>query len=118
MTGSELTGPLEHAAAEAVRNYIDGLRTARPARFSNLTAGAIQQRLAKIALELQTAPPMVQLRLIQERSDLEAQAAWHQRQTSFIENARAYSRRHGISYDTWRQVGVPDAVLRRAGIRP
>ena len=35
---------------------------------------------------------------------------------AFVEVAASYSKRQGISYAAWREVGVPAAVLKRAGI--
>jgi hypothetical protein len=35
---------------------------------------------------------------------------------AFAEVAASYSDRQGISYASWREVGVPAAVLKRAGI--
>lgn len=35
----------------------------------------------------------------------------------FVEHAKSYSERKGVSYTAWRQAGVPAAVLREAGIR-
>ncbi len=34
----------------------------------------------------------------------------------FVAGAAEYGRRHGISYEGWRNAGVPDDVLARAGI--
>ena len=68
-------------------------------------------------MELLTAPPMRELHLIQERHDLQERARWYEREAGFVDVARTYSRRHGITYDTWLAVGVPDKVLRRAGLR-
>ena len=34
----------------------------------------------------------------------------------FVEVAKQFAQRRGISYDAWRDVGVPEAVLLRAGI--
>ena len=34
----------------------------------------------------------------------------------FVGVAKAYSERNGISYQAWREVGVPAAVLSHAGI--
>ena len=34
----------------------------------------------------------------------------------FIEAAKQFAQRRGISYDAWRDVGVPEAVLLRADI--
>ncbi len=114
---SKLEGPLERAAAEAVRNYIDGLRTARHPPGPHLSPAAVAHRLTRIEIELLTAPPMRELHLIQERHDLQLRAQWYEREVRFVDVARSYSRRHGITYDTWLAVGVPDKVLRRAGLR-
>ena len=118
MTMSKLDGPLERAAAEAVRNYIDLLRTAPHPPGPHLTSTQVTKRLARIDIELVTAQPMRELHLIQERHDLQERARWYEREARFVEMARAYSRRHGIMYDTWLAMGVPVRVLRRAGLRP
>ena len=34
----------------------------------------------------------------------------------FVKAAKSYSERKGISYSTWREVGVSADVLKRAGI--
>jgi hypothetical protein len=34
----------------------------------------------------------------------------------FVEAAKQFAQRRGIGYDAWRDVGVTQAVLRRAGI--
>jgi hypothetical protein len=39
-----------------------------------------------------------------------------QLEEAFVAVARSYGERHGISYAAWRELGVPAAVLRRAGI--
>jgi hypothetical protein len=117
MMASKLEGPLERAAAEAVRNYIDGLRRAPHPPGPHVSPAAITQRLARIEIELLTAPPMRELHLIQERHDLHERARWYEREARFVDVARTYSKRHGITYDTWLAVGVPDRILRRAGLR-
>jgi hypothetical protein len=117
MTDSRLGGPLEQAAAAAVRDYLDALRTAGHCPGPHLSRGELRKRLAKIDLDLAVQPPpMIQLRLIQERANLRARADWQRREDAFVEVALTYSRRHGITHETWRQVGVPAAVLRRARI--
>jgi hypothetical protein len=117
MRSSRQAGPLEQAAAEAVRNYLDALRaTQRPTR-RHLTRRELQQRLNRIDLKLAIQPPpMIQLRLVQEREDLRELAKWQQLEDAFVEVALTYSRRHRITHETWRQLGVPPAVLRRARI--
>ena len=37
-------------------------------------------------------------------------------EADFVSAARSYSERKGISYAAWRAVGVPPAVLKKAGI--
>lgn len=117
MRSSRLAGPLEQAAAEAVRNYLDALRSARRPTRRHLTRRELQQRLSKIDFELAVQPPpMIQLRLLQERQDLRELANWQQLEDAFVEVALTYSRRRRITHETWRQLGVPPAVLRRARI--
>ena len=115
MARSHTGGPLEQAAAEAVRHYVDGLRAGRRSDTA-ATRRATQRRLAAIDVELITATPMHELRLVQERRDLLDRARWHEQEDAFVVVARAYSRRHGISYETWQAIGVPASVLRRAGV--
>ena len=66
---------------------------------------------------------MKRLSLIQERLDL-LQERGTMGQTvdlsgledGFVGSAKAYGDRKGISYAAWRELGVPPAVLKRAGI--
>lgn len=37
---------------------------------------------------------------------------------AFVEHARSYAERHGMTYQAWQEAGVPDEVLARAGIGP
>ena len=37
-------------------------------------------------------------------------------EAAFVDVAKSYSERQGISYTAWREVGVQPAVLKRAGI--
>ena len=45
------------------------------------------------------------------------EGAWTEEERAFVEAAAPYGERKGISYKAWREVGVPAAVLKRAGIR-
>ncbi len=83
----------------------------------------LHDRLAAIDDELPDADPVRQLQLVQERLDLGASLDSAERavdmstlEADFVEAAADYSRRRGISYAAWREVGVPSAVLRAAGI--
>jgi|SRR5215204_4757937 len=117
MARSHEGGPLAQAAAEAVRRYLDALR-AGPPPLPHPSKSTIQRRLAQIDTDLVTAPPVRELKLVQERQNLRGVARWYELEDAFVAAVRPYSRRHGITYETWRAVGVPAALLRRAGIRP
>ena len=107
----------------AVRNYLQALRTNKPKRGRRRTRDSIAARLAAIDGELETADPMTELRLRQERRDLQSELASMgdkvditALETGFVSVAKSYSKRQGISYATWREIGVDAAVLKRAGI--
>jgi hypothetical protein len=106
-----------------VRSYLVGLRAAAPRRGRPRTTETIERRLATIDDELTTADPMRELRLVQEKRDLRAELASKSQahditalEDEFVGVAKSYSERNGISYVAWREVGVPAAVLARAGV--
>ena len=111
------------AEGRIVREYLDALRANKPKRGRKRTPDSISKRLAAIEEELAEADALTELRLVQERRDLTAElAAMGQNvdvadvEEAFVKAAASYSRRQGISYSSWRDVGVPASVLRRAGI--
>ena len=121
----------EHKAAlnvgrvegRAVRNYLAALDQNKPKRGRKRTSESVERRLAAIDSELQSASDVARLELVQERMNLEseltsmqARADLSQYEAAFVEHARAYSERKGISYAAWREVGVQPAVLKKAGI--
>src|SRR3954454_17804484 len=57
----------------AVRNYLEALRANKPKMGRKRTAETIDQRLQSIDRQLVDADPIVELRLVQERRDLEAE---------------------------------------------
>ncbi|MCU0260036.1 MAG: hypothetical protein MUE78_03370 [Ilumatobacteraceae bacterium] len=111
------------AEGKAVRDYLEGLRSSKPKRGRKRTPDSIRKRLDAIEAELVDASPLDELKLVQERHDLTREletfgsgvdlSALEDR---FVEVARSYSQRQGISYSSWREVGVEAAVLKRAGI--
>jgi hypothetical protein len=63
------------------------------------------------------------VKLIQERFNLsreletmDSQVDLQSLEDGFVGVASSYSVRQGISYAAWREVGVPAAVLKRAGV--
>ena len=126
-------GPMtdEHKAAlamgrnegNAVRNYLEAMRSNKPKRGRRRTRESIAARLSAIDTELETADPMNELRLRQERRDLQTEVSSlgakvdiSALENGFVAVGKSYSARQGISYATWREIGVDAAVLKRAGI--
>jgi hypothetical protein len=107
----------------AVRVYLEGLRATAPRRGRRRTSESVQRQLAKIDEDMLTADPVRQLKLVQARRDLqdELESMAHvvdmdALEAGFVEVGKSYSDRQGISYQSWREVGVPAAVLVRAGV--
>jgi hypothetical protein len=114
------TGRTEGAA---VRHYLEALRANKPKRGRKRTPDSINARLAAIDADLADASPLDELRLVQERRDLQSELAsmgakvdMSALEAGFVAVAKSYSQRQGISYATWRDVGVDAAVLKRAGL--
>jgi hypothetical protein len=112
------------ASGRVVRDYLSALELNRPKRGRKRTAESIVERLEQIELALPTSPPLVRLKLVQDRIDLrqelevlESKADMTAEEDAFVDVAAGYSARKGISYDAWRELGVPTDVLRRAGIK-
>jgi hypothetical protein len=111
------------AEGRVVRDYLEALRSAKPKRGRKRTAESIEARLAKIEDELETASAIEELQLLQERRDLQVELEsmgggvdLESLEEAFVGVAKSYGERKGIVYATWRDVGVPAAALKRAGI--
>lgn len=83
----------------------------------------IQSRLEKIEVELEAADALRRLQLTQERIDLteelaslEASVDIKDLEAGFIQVAKGYAERKGISYSAFRQFGVPASVLKQSDI--
>lgn len=116
---------LERGRAEgrAVRDYLEALRSNKPKRGRKRTVDSINKRLSRIETELKDASAIDELQLLQERRDLQSEIATMSSgvdlaglENSFVKVAKGYGQRKGISYATWRDVGVSAATLKRAGI--
>ena len=107
----------------AVRRYLEALEAHKPKRGRKRTQESMQKRLDRIDVELVSADPLKRLQLIQERLDLKEELDTVGQsvdlsglEQDFVDAAGAYSKRKGISYAAWRELGVEPAVLKRAGI--
>lgn len=121
----------EHKAAlaegrdqgRAVRRYLEALEANKPRRGRKRSPESLKKRLVSIEGELDSADPLKRVHLLQERADLrealdasESNVDLAQLEKDFVKAAAPYSARKGISYATWREVGVPASVLEKAGI--
>jgi hypothetical protein len=111
---------------ENIRPYLDALRATSGPKPRGRKANP-EKRLAEVDAALEGASSDDVMRVLvlrQERRDLleklaasaineldlEALAA------NFVKFAAAYSERKGIAYPVWREMGVPIAMLKEAGI--
>jgi hypothetical protein len=107
----------------AVRDYLEALEQHKPKRGRKRTVESMQAQLAKIEDQLAEADPVKRLQLIQDRMDLQAELSANETKADlealekdFVEAAKGYSERKGISYAAWREMGVEASVLKKAGI--
>lgn len=111
------------AESRTVRTYLEALRRNRPKRGRKRTPDSIRRRLNAIEVEFETADPITQLKLTQEKldlgvelSDLIAVRDIGPLEKEFVKVAKSYGDRNGITYSAWREIGVDAAVLKKAGI--
>ena len=120
----------EHKAAlaqgrregRAVKQYLESLGNRRPGR--PVTPERLRVKVAGLEARIAAESDALKaLEMRQERLDAEAALARAEAsedfatlEAAFVEHARSYGERKGISYSAWREAGVPAEVLRRAGI--
>ncbi len=111
------------AEGRSVRAYLEALDSSRPKRGRKRTKDSISSRLDKLDAELEAADALKRLQLTQERLDLIEELATmdtgvdiSELEAEFTRVAKGYAARKGISYAAFRQIGVPAAVLKKAGI--
>jgi uncharacterized protein YicC (UPF0701 family) len=111
------------AEGRAVRAYLEALESSKPKRGRKRTKDSISSRLDKIETELETADPLRRLQLTQEQLDLNEELQNMDKgvditelENEFTRVARGYAERKGLTYAAFRQIGVPAAVLKKAGI--
>lgn len=106
-----------------VRAYLDGLEATKPKRGRKRTKQTVQKRIDTIESELESAKSLKKLQLIQERLDLidelehmDSTVDIEALEKDFIDVARPYAERRGISYSAFREMGIEAGVLKKAGI--
>lgn len=108
--------------SRAIKAYLKALSARKPGR--PVTVESVQKRIASLDQRIDSeTDPLKQLELHQEKLDaeetlkeVEAKEDIEELEQGFVEVAKSYSDRKGISYTAWRQVGVPASVLKEAGI--
>ena len=107
----------------AVRNYLEALEATKPKRGRKRTPDSIKKRLETIDAALADADKLTELKLRQERVNLERELEagsvavdLSALERDFVAVASAYGQRQGITYQVWRDTGVSAAVLKKAGI--
>ena len=111
------------AQSRAVRDYLEMLQK-DGRRSSNLSPDQINAKIHELSTRIEDEPnPANRLELVQKRLDLEEQLKSADEgpdpealEKAFVKAAKEYSERKGISYPAWREVGVPAATLREAGV--
>ena len=107
--------------ARIVESYLNSLERKQVQRGKR-SATEIESELDRITAELDAASTIERLALLQEREDLQREALEivpeddSELESQFIAIARAYGDRKGISYSTWREIGVPKEILKSAGV--
>lgn len=111
------------AEGRMVRAYLEALESSRPKRGRKRTKESIGRRLERIGAELEAADPLKRLQLTQEQIDLTEELESMDNgvnmtdlENDFVRVAQGYAERKGITYQAFRQIGVPASVLKRAGI--
>lgn len=111
------------AQGRAVRDYLTALEQQR-SRGRTPDRATIEERIAQVQRKIDAEEnPAKRVELIQRRLDHEEQLIalddepdMEALQDGFVDAVREYSERKGISYEAWREIGVPAAVLRRGGV--
>jgi hypothetical protein len=111
------------AQGRAVRAYLEALEANKPKRGRKRTVESMTRRLEAVEAAIPEADPLTRLQLVQERIDLQDELARAEDtvdldalESEFVAAAKPYSERKGISYAAWRELGVPAATLKRAGV--
>ena len=107
----------------AVKTYLKALDGKKPGR--PVTKETLELRVKTAQQQIDDAEdPLKRLEWTQRRLDLEKQLSdiaekddMEAIEADFVKHAASYSQRKGISYTAWRELGVPAATLRDAGIR-
>lgn len=111
------------AQARAVKDYL-AARETDSKRGPKMTPDKLRERIESTQDAITNEEdPARRVELIQQRINdeerldtLQDQPDMEALEAAFVDAAAEYSERKGISYTAWRELGVPAAVLRKAGV--
>ncbi len=112
------------AQARAVKEYL-AARETESRRGPKMTPAKLTERIEVTRTAIaEEDDPAKRVELIQQRMDdeerlesLQDQPDMDALENAFVEAAAEYSERKGISYSAWRELGVPAATLKKAGVK-
>jgi uncharacterized Ntn-hydrolase superfamily protein len=109
--------------SRVVSRYLEAVTAGKGKRGRKRTPESISLQIARIDQEIDTASAIRRLELTQRRSDLAiekkrltARVDLTAVEKDFVKAAKSYAARNGISYASFRALGVPADVLKKAGI--
>lgn len=109
--------------SRAVSRYLEAVVAGKGKRGRKRTPQSIASQIHRIDQEIIDAAPIKKLELIQRKSDLlvekerlTARVDIALLEKNFVKVAKSYANRNGITYSSFRTMGVPAEVLKKAGI--
>lgn len=108
--------------SRAIKAYLEALESKRPGR--PVTPETLKERIASLEEKIAAEDdPLKRVELTQQKLDAEKKLEDAEKtadidglEKGFVEVAKSYSERKGITYTAWREAGVPASVLKQAGI--
>lgn len=108
---------------KVVDTYLTALSNRRVGPGRRVTTESVGKQLERIDERVDATTGVERLVLLQRRQELTAKLLELELDTNFddleaefVAHAAAYGNRKNITYNAWREYGVPAGVLRRAGI--
>lgn len=112
----------------AVKRYLDVVSGKDQAPTERRGGRSVESELARIEkrLDQPELSSLQRLKLTQDRNNLLAHGlpprasrrGGSDPEAEFVKAAKPYGKLHGITYQTWLDMGIPPEVLERAGLSP
>ena len=111
--------------SKVVRKYLEAIELSKPKRGRKRTIESITKQLNAIDSSIKATHPLNRLNLTQKKLELTQELERIKNgpdigelEDQFIKVAMDYSKRKGISFAAWKELGVTPDVLAKAGIFP